>query len=129
MLADRRSDALASRFAAQWLRLQDLEKINPDVRFYPDFDDQLKSSMLRETELFFESHHFPVPFLAILWLTKNIQLQFVELVGAEQTAVMLTIGTALYAVGRAEASIFQRQVFIGHQGPRERRGGKQKSEV
>jgi mono/diheme cytochrome c family protein len=53
MLADRRSDVLASRFAAQWLRLQDLDKINPDVRVYPDFDEQLKSSMLRETELFF----------------------------------------------------------------------------
>jgi mono/diheme cytochrome c family protein len=53
MLADRRSDLLATRFAAQWLRLQDLDKINPDVRTYPDFDQQLKSSMLRETELFF----------------------------------------------------------------------------
>ena len=53
MLADRRSDVLASRFASQWLRLQDLEKINPDVRIYPDFDEQLKRSMLRETELFF----------------------------------------------------------------------------
>jgi cytochrome c553 len=53
MLADRRADVLASRFAAQWLRLQDLDKINPDVRVYPDFDDQLKSSMLRETEGFF----------------------------------------------------------------------------
>jgi cytochrome c553 len=53
LLADRRSDVLASRFAAQWLRLQDLDKINPDVRIYPDFDEQLKTSMLRETELFF----------------------------------------------------------------------------
>ena len=53
MLADRRSDVLASRFAAQWLRLQDLDKINPDVRFYPDFDEQLKASMRRETEAFF----------------------------------------------------------------------------
>jgi hypothetical protein len=53
MLADRRADVLASRFAAQWLRLQDLEKINPDVRYYPDFDEQLKTSMLRETEEFF----------------------------------------------------------------------------
>ena len=53
LLADRRSDVLASRFAAQWLRLQDLEKINPDVRIYPDFDEQLKTSMLHETELFF----------------------------------------------------------------------------
>ena len=55
MLADRRSEALASRFAAQWLRLQDLEKINPDVRFYPDFDEQLKAAMRRETELFFQN--------------------------------------------------------------------------
>ena len=47
MLADPRSALLASRFASQWLRLQDLEKINPDVRVYPDFDAQLKSSMLR----------------------------------------------------------------------------------
>ena len=53
MLADRRSDVLASRFAAQWLRLQDLDKINPDVRVYPDFDEQLKTSMLHETESFF----------------------------------------------------------------------------
>jgi len=53
LLGDPRADVLASRFGAQWLRLQDLDKINPDVRFYPDFDDQLKASMLRETELFF----------------------------------------------------------------------------
>jgi hypothetical protein len=53
MLADRRVDGLASRFASQWLRLQDLDKINPDVRFYPDFDEQLKASMRRETEAFF----------------------------------------------------------------------------
>jgi mono/diheme cytochrome c family protein len=54
MLADRRSDVLGSRFAAQWLRLQDLDKISPDVRTYPDFDEQLKIAMRRETELFFE---------------------------------------------------------------------------
>ncbi len=53
MLADPRADVLASRFGAQWLRLQDLDKINPDVRFYPDFDEQIKSSMRSETELFF----------------------------------------------------------------------------
>ena len=55
MLADPRSDALGPRFAAQWLQLQDLEKINPDVRKEPDFYQQLKASMLRETELFFNS--------------------------------------------------------------------------
>ena len=53
MLTDPRSDALATRFAAQWLRLPDLEKLHPDVRVYPDFDEQLKQAMQRETELFF----------------------------------------------------------------------------
>jgi hypothetical protein len=55
MLADPRSEALATRFAGQWLRLQDLDKINPDVRFYPDFHQQLKDAMRRETELFFHN--------------------------------------------------------------------------
>jgi hypothetical protein len=55
MLADPRSEALATRFANQWLRLPDLEAMHPDVRTYPDFDDQLKAAMLRETELFFDS--------------------------------------------------------------------------
>ncbi|HSF14857.1 MAG TPA: DUF1592 domain-containing protein [Vicinamibacteria bacterium] len=55
MLADPRSKALATRFAAQWLRLQDLEPMHPDVRLYPDYHEQLKNSMRRETELFFEN--------------------------------------------------------------------------
>jgi hypothetical protein len=54
MLADPRAAVLASRFGAQWLRLQDLDKINPDVRFYPNFDTQLKQAMLRETDLFLQ---------------------------------------------------------------------------
>ncbi len=53
MLADARAEALGTRFAGQWLRLQDLEKINPNVRLQPDFYQQLRESMLRETELFF----------------------------------------------------------------------------
>ena len=55
MLADSRSEALATRFASQWLRLQDLDKIHPDVREYPDFDEQLRAAMRRETEMFFEN--------------------------------------------------------------------------
>ena len=53
MLSDPRAEALGSRFAGQWLRLQDLEKINPNVRLQPDFYQQLRESMRRETELFF----------------------------------------------------------------------------
>jgi mono/diheme cytochrome c family protein len=52
MLADPRADLLALRFGAQWLRLQDLDAIHPDVRLHPDFDEQLKQAMRRETELF-----------------------------------------------------------------------------
>ncbi|HEX9582433.1 MAG TPA: DUF1592 domain-containing protein [Gemmatimonadales bacterium] len=53
MLADPRSDALAARFASQWLRLQDLEKVHPDALSYPYFDQTLAAAMHRETELFF----------------------------------------------------------------------------
>ncbi|HKB10305.1 MAG TPA: DUF1592 domain-containing protein, partial [Vicinamibacterales bacterium] len=55
LLADQRSKALATRFAGQWLRLQDLEKIHPDYLIYPQYDDTLAQAMQRETELFFDS--------------------------------------------------------------------------
>ncbi|MGH7712205.1 MAG: DUF1592 domain-containing protein, partial [Gemmatimonadaceae bacterium] len=55
MMTDPRAEALATRFAAQWLRLQDLDKVQPDVRQYPDFDEQLRGAMRRETELFFQN--------------------------------------------------------------------------
>ncbi len=53
MLADPRAFALASRFAAQWLRLDDLEKVHPDRLLYPDFYEQLAEDMRLETEMFF----------------------------------------------------------------------------
>ncbi len=55
MLADPRAEALATRFAAQWLRLQDIEKVHPDALQFPDFHKQLADAMRRETELFFYS--------------------------------------------------------------------------
>jgi hypothetical protein len=55
MLADPRAEALATRFAGQWLRLEDLDKVFPDVRQYTDFDEQLRAAMRRETELFFHN--------------------------------------------------------------------------
>ncbi len=53
MLADPRAEALSTRFAAQWLRLQDIEKVRPDVFWFPDYDQQLADAMRQETELFF----------------------------------------------------------------------------
>ena len=55
MLADPKAEALATRFAAQWLRLEDLEKVHPDRLLFPDFHQQLADAMRRETELFFHS--------------------------------------------------------------------------
>jgi hypothetical protein len=55
MLADPRAEALSSRFAAQWLRLQDVEKVRPDPNFYPNFDENIAEAMRTETKMFFES--------------------------------------------------------------------------
>jgi cytochrome c553 len=54
MLADPRSEALGTRFAAQWLRLQDLEKVEPDALSFPYFDESLAEAMAHETELLFQ---------------------------------------------------------------------------
>jgi len=55
MLADPRAATLSTRFASQWLRLQDVEKIHPDALLFPGFDNELATSYKRETELFFDS--------------------------------------------------------------------------
>ena len=55
MLADPRATALSSRFAAQWLRLQDLDKIKPDARLFPAFDTTLAQAMITETEMLFDA--------------------------------------------------------------------------
>ena len=55
MLADPKAEALSTRFASQWLRLQDVEKIHPDALLFPSFDNELAQSYKRETELFFDS--------------------------------------------------------------------------
>ena len=55
LLADSRSRGLVTNFAAQWLHLRNLESATPDMRLYPDFDDNLRQAFRQETELFFES--------------------------------------------------------------------------
>jgi hypothetical protein len=55
MMADPRSETLSSNFAYQWLHLQNLKDSSPDLFEFPDFDKTLSQSMLRETELLFDS--------------------------------------------------------------------------
>ncbi len=55
LIADPRSYNLASNFAGQWLRLRNLSAVSPNVRLYPDFDDNLRQAFREETELFVDS--------------------------------------------------------------------------
>jgi hypothetical protein len=54
MLRDPKSVALAEQFGGQWLQFRALESVTRDRERYPDFEDYLRLSMRRETELFFE---------------------------------------------------------------------------
>ena len=47
MLADPRSRSLVSNFAGQWLHLRNLDSITPDLRLFPDFDDNLRQAFRR----------------------------------------------------------------------------------
>ncbi|HSR07804.1 MAG TPA: DUF1592 domain-containing protein [Bryobacteraceae bacterium] len=55
MLKDAKSDAMIENFAGQWLRLRNTRNIAPNSDLFPDFDDNLRQSMRRETELLFSS--------------------------------------------------------------------------
>ncbi len=55
MLADSRSQALVSNFAGQWLYLRNIATVTPDLGEFPEFDENLREALQRETELFFES--------------------------------------------------------------------------
>ncbi|HKY20612.1 MAG TPA: DUF1592 domain-containing protein [Vicinamibacterales bacterium] len=51
MLGDQRSDALIANFAGQWLHLRNVETATPDPVMFP-FDEALRASFMKETELF-----------------------------------------------------------------------------
>jgi mono/diheme cytochrome c family protein len=55
LLTDARAESLATRFAAQWLRLQDLDEVSPDPILYPYYDRTLAQALQKETELFVAS--------------------------------------------------------------------------
>ena len=54
MLADPKSQALVENFAGQWLEIRRLESAQPDRERFPDFDEYLRASMIKETQLFVE---------------------------------------------------------------------------
>ncbi len=55
LLADPRSETLATNFAMQWLRLTGVEEVHPEGVLFPEYTRNLGRSMKREVELLFDS--------------------------------------------------------------------------
>lgn len=54
MLRDPKAKAFNTNFTGQWLSLRAIDATMPDGTLYPEYDDILKTSMLKETSLFFD---------------------------------------------------------------------------
>ncbi len=54
MLNHPKAENFTKNFVGQWLKLNDIDFTSPDEKLYPEFDELLKYSMVKETELFFE---------------------------------------------------------------------------
>jgi len=55
MLADPRSEALVKNFAGQWLFLRNVPAVQPDPAAFPEWDENLRQAMGKETELWLDS--------------------------------------------------------------------------
>ena len=54
MMADPHADAFIKNFVGQWLYLRNLEDFYPDPAAFPEFDENLRTALQRETELFID---------------------------------------------------------------------------
>jgi hypothetical protein len=103
MLSAPRSEALSTRFASQWLRLNDIDQMLPDALLYPYFDHSLGQAFRRETELFFDS---------LVREDRNV----LDLITADYTFVNERIARH-YGIANVSGPAFQRVTV-----PDERRG-------
>jgi hypothetical protein len=55
MLSSEKSRSLVTNFASEWLKLRDIDQIDPDPFIYPNFDPSLRTAFRRELELFVDS--------------------------------------------------------------------------
>jgi hypothetical protein len=55
MMVDPKAESLTTNFADQWLYLRNLKDTHPDQNQFPDFDENLRYALRRETEMFFGS--------------------------------------------------------------------------
>ena len=105
MLADARSEALVSNFAAQWLHLRNLDDVKAEPSFYPEFDQELVEAFRRETALFIGS-------------TLDEDRSVLDLIGADYTFVNERLARH-YGIPGVYGSRFRRVTLPD----REQRGG------
>ena len=105
MLADARSEALASNFAAQWLHLRNLDDVRAEPSYYPDFDQDLVEAFRQETALFIGS-------------TLDEDRSVLDLLGADYTFVNERLARH-YGIPGVYGSRFRRVTLPD----REQRGG------
>ena len=55
LLADPKSKSLITNFAFQWLKIRNIDEIDPDAFQFPNFDETLRDAFKREMEFFVES--------------------------------------------------------------------------
>jgi mono/diheme cytochrome c family protein len=94
MLADTRSKALVANFAFQWLKIRDLDKVDPDAVLFPNFDQNLRQAFRREMEMFVDS---------IIRENRNVM----EFVNADYTFVNERLA-AHYGIPDVRGSLFRR---------------------
>lgn len=107
MLADDRARNLVTNFASQWLYLRNLESVTPDLRRFPNFDDNLRQAFRQETELFVES---------VLREDRSIA----DLLNADYTFLNERLAKH-YGIPHIYGSHFRRVSFAGD--PNRQRGG------
>ena len=54
LLSDPKAKAFSQNFTGQWLSLRAIDATMPDGTLYPEYDDNLKTAMVKETTLFFD---------------------------------------------------------------------------
>lgn len=109
MLNDPRAHSLVSNFADQWLYLRNLDALTPDARLFPDWDENLRQALRKETELFFEN------------VLKEDQ-SALELLKADYTFLNERLARH-YGIAGVHGSHFRKVVLEGDAKSETRRGG------
>ncbi len=109
MLNDPRAHSLVSNFADQWLYLRNLDALTPDARLFPDWDENLRQSLRKETELFFEN-------------VLNEDRSALELLKADYTFLNERLARH-YGIAGVHGSHFRKVVLEADAKSEKRRGG------